>query len=176
MISFFATHVDPASSTRAKISVHLRAQRLAPVTVEPVLDLMKARDIEVAPALNEYIEGKPRVDQLRSFLETYLSERQVSESDSKTVLDKVDSLGEFVAPEGAEVVYSGEEIRAAGQLGTPAKPGKILPRLEIVAFFADLSLFWQSFPWIHLSSRISRISSSVEVIQPYLTQKFHFMW
>jgi hypothetical protein len=124
MVKFFETHIDTMSPMRAKLSVHLRSHRLAAVTIEPVVELIQARNVEVATELTEFILSKPKVDQLRTFVQGYLAARHVSDTDSNDILAKVDSLGEFVSPEGAEVVHSAQDIRAAGIPGSHSKPGK----------------------------------------------------
>jgi hypothetical protein len=168
MIKFFEDHVDTASPTRAKLSVHMRSHRLAAVTIEPVVDLIKARNVEVATELTEFVQSKPKVDQLRSFVEKYLAEKQVSEADSKDILAKVDSLGEFVAPQGAEVVYWAQDIRAAGVPGPHAQPGECSLISGEVADPGRSSLMRdfvrQSFPWTRLFCRISRVRDNVEEV------------
>ncbi|GAA6006563.1 hypothetical protein JCM11491_005007 [Sporobolomyces phaffii] len=105
LIAFFDSFINPSSTSRAKLSILMRSQRLQPATLEALRDIVPTEAPELRGEFATLADSKPTLAQVEKFIESHSlkSNAKVAEALAKlhrpvTLLDGARELAEDDIP------------------------------------------------------------------------------
>ncbi|CAL1705686.1 unnamed protein product [Somion occarium] len=138
VLSFFNTYVHPASSSRGKLSVHVKSRKPRPAkislpAIDAISELVASNGVTLDPQFKENLttDGEPSVEQLTAALKDAFVSAQVSPEQSQQIASHVsaicekfpaDSADEGQLPENAKVIEDPKVVKAELKRSGPPKP------------------------------------------------------
>lgn len=125
-MTFFKKYIDPASTTRAKLSIHVYSKRIGLHDIDKLVEVLAIHDVETE-IVKTAVKRKILVKDLRDVVEKHLAatNKELHDCCQKEILAEVDRLQEYpnvAADLPGALVISSKELRnnlAIGKERTP---------------------------------------------------------
>jgi hypothetical protein len=123
VLGFMDDYIMPSAPQRAKLSVHMRSQRISADGKEALLAAYGAAGLEPSADLKTLLGSSPTLDDLAAFVAKDLAGQQVASDKTEVVLRAVEAIRRPpAAREGVKLIDDVEAFRASLEVGPTSRP------------------------------------------------------